>query len=315
MTRLLINDVAPRDGFQNEKSFIASAQKIALIDALSTTGLAKIEATSFVSPKAIPALADAAEVMQGITRVPGVTYTVLVPNVRGGERALAARADEFNLVMSASESHNLSNLRMTREQSLAALGDVMALAANAGVPVNASLSVAFGCPMQGDVGIDEVLRWAGALLERGARGVTLCDTTGMAYPTQVAALTEAFLRRFPRVELTLHFHDTRGMALANVMAGVAAGATRFDASLGGLGGCPYAPGASGNACLEDMVQMLELCGHDTGVDLPRLIECARTLPALVGHDIASQAAKAGRRLELHPLPKDFAQIRERALAR
>jgi hydroxymethylglutaryl-CoA lyase len=315
MTRLSVNDVAPRDGLQNEKAFVPTPQKIALIDALSRTGLAKIEATSFVSPKAIPALADAADVMQGITRVPGVTYTVLVPNVRGAERALAARADEFNVVMSASESHNLSNLRMTRAQSLAALADVIALARGAGVPVNASLSVAFGCPMEGDVDAETVLRWSAALLEHGADGVTLCDTTGMAYPTQVAELTGAFLRRFPQAGLTLHFHDTRGMALANVMAGVAAGATRFDASLGGLGGCPYAPGASGNACLEDMVQMLQLCGHDTGVDLPRLIECARTLPALVGHDIPSQAAKAGRRLELHPLPRDFEQIRERALAR
>jgi hydroxymethylglutaryl-CoA lyase len=315
MARIYCNDVAPRDGFQNEKTFIPTADKIALIDALSMTGLAKIEATSFVSPKAIPALADAEAVMKGIARVPGVIYTVLVPNVRGGERALECRADEFNVVMSASETHNLSNLRMTRAQSIAALTEVMALARGAGAPVNASLSCSFGCPMEGDVPVDEVLRWSEALLLAGARGVTLCDTTGMAFPTQVAELTTKYIERFPQADLTLHFHDTRGMALANVLAGVQAGARRFDASLGGLGGCPYAPGASGNACLEDMVQMLDLCGHETGVDLARLIACARRLPGMVGHDVPGQLVKAGQRLELHPPPASFAEIRERALAR
>jgi hydroxymethylglutaryl-CoA lyase len=305
MTRLYINDVSPRDGFQNENTFIPTADKIALIDALSATGLAKIEVTSFVSPKAIPALADAESVMKGIARRQGVVYTVLVPNLRGAERALACRVDEFNVVMSASEAHNRSNLRMTRGQSLDALGHVMTLARAAGVPVNASLSVAFGCPMQGEVSPTEVLQWAGELIDRGARGVTLCDTTGMAYPTQVQAMTDAFRCRHPGAELTLHFHDTRSMALANVMAGLGAGATRFDASLGGLGGCPYAPGASGNACLEDMVQMLELCGHDTGIDLDALLACARRLPALVGHDVPGQTIKAGRRLDLHPLPAGF----------
>ena len=315
MARIYCNDVAPRDGFQNEKTFIPTEDKVRLIDALSMTGLAKIEATSFVSPKAIPALADAEAVMAQIQRVPGVIYTVLVPNVRGGERALAGKADEFNLVMSASETHNLANLRMTREQSLAALGEVIDLARGAGVPVNASLSCCFGCPMEGDVATDEVLRLAEALLARGARGVTLCDTTGMAYPTQVEQLTRRFIERFPQSELTLHFHDTRGMALANVLAGVAAGARRFDASLGGLGGCPYAPGASGNACLEDMVQMLALCGHDTGIDLDALIACARRLPGLVGHDVPGQLVKAGQRHELHAPPDSLQATRERAAAR
>ena len=315
MARLYRNDVAPRDGFQNEARFIPTSAKIALIDALSRTGLAKIEVTSFVSPKAIPALADAEAVMQGITRATGVVYTVLVPNPRGAERALAARADEFNVVISVSETHNLANLRMTRAQSLAALGRVIALAQRSGAPVNASLSCSFGCPMEGDVAGDELLRWAGALIERGegcVEGVTLCDTTGMAYPTQVAALTEAFPRRVPSTGLTLHFHDTRGMALANVMAGVAAGATRFDASLGGLGGCPYAPGASGNACLEDMAQMLALCGHHTGVNLDALVACARTLPGLVGHELPGQIVKAGQRHQLHPSPDGIHRIRQRA---
>ena len=315
MARIYCNDVAPRDGFQNEKTFIPTEDKVRLIDALSMTGLAKIEATSYVSPRAIPALADAEAVMAQIQRVPGVIYTVLVPNVRGAERALDGKADEFNLVMSASETHNLANLRMTREQSLAALGEVLALARGAGVPVNASLSCCFGCPMEGDVAVDEVLRLSEALLAQGARGITLCDTTGMAYPTQVEQLTRRFIERFPQAEVTLHFHDTRGMALANVLAGVAAGARRFAASLGGLGGCPYAPGASGNACLEDMVQMLALCGHDTGIDLDALIACARRLPGLVGHDVPGQLVKAGQRHELHPPPASLQATRERAAAR
>lgn len=313
--RVFINDVAPRDGLQNERAFVPTADKIALIDALSRTGLAKIEATSFVSPKAIPALADAAEVMQGIARVPGVVYTALIPNVRGAERALECGVDEFNLVMSVSETHNLTNLRMTRAQSQAGLREVMAIAAAARVPVNVSLSCAFGCPMEGDVAESEVMRLAGEFLEAGASGITLCDTTGMAYPTQITRVVAGYLARFPVADLTLHVHDTRGMALANVMAGAQAGVRRFDASLGGLGGCPYAPGASGNACTEDMVHMLDLIGYDTGIDLAALVACAARLPGLIGHDVPSQLVKAGARLKLHPVPASFAETRARALAR
>lgn len=313
--RVYVNDVAPRDGLQNEATFVPTPAKIALIDALSKTGLAKIEATSFVSPKAIPALADATEVMRGITRVPGVVYTALIPNVRGAERALECKVDEFNLVMSCSETHNLTNLRMTRAQSQAGLTEVIAQALGAGVPVNVSLSCVFGCPMEGDVAEAEVMRLAEAFLAAGASGITLCDTTGMAYPTQVAAVCAEYRKRFPAADLTLHVHDTRGMALANVMAAASTGVRRFDASLGGLGGCPYAPGASGNACTEDMVHMLDLIGFDTGIDLAALIACARTLPGLIGHDTPSQMAKAGPRLQLHPVPASFADTRARAEAR
>ena len=313
--KLSINDVAPRDGLQNERAFVPTADKISLIDAMSRTGLAKIEATSFVSPKAIPALCDAAEVMRGITRVGGVVYTALIPNVRGAERALECGVDEFNLVMSASETHNLVNLRMTREQSCAALKEVMALARGAGVPVNVSLSCVFGCPMEGDVAPSEVMRLAAGFVNLGATGITLCDTTGMAYPTQVADLCADFLSRFPATELTLHVHDTRGLALANVMSAAKVGVRRFDASLGGLGGCPYAPGASGNACTEDVVHMLDLIGYDTGVDLDALVTCAKRLPGLIGHDLPSQLVKAGPRLKRHPVPAMFEEIRARALAR
>lgn len=314
--RIHMQEVGTRDGLQVEPAFVPTEDKIALVNALSRAGLAKIEVTAFVSPQAIPALRDAEQVLREIERVPGVVYSALVPNVRGAERAIDARADEMNLVMSASESHNLANLRMTRQQSYQALSAVNGIARQAGTAVNVSLSCSFGCPMEGDVPEATVLDWCARYVEElGARGVTLCDTTGMAYPSQVAALVRAFRERWPGTELTLHFHNTRGMGLANVLASIDAGADRFDASLGGLGGCPYAPGATGNVCSEEIVHALSLMGYDTGVDLERLLEAARRLPALVGHAVPSQIVAAGRRLDLHPRPADFDTIRERALAR
>ncbi|WP_342655640.1 hydroxymethylglutaryl-CoA lyase [Pseudomonas sp. F3-2] len=303
MKRLFMQEVATRDGFQNEKTFIETEQKIALINALSQCGYAKIEVTSFTSPKAIPALRDAEAVMAGITRQPGVEYTVLVPNVRGAERALGCGIDEANLVMSVSEPHNRSNLRMTREQSFAQLKDVVGVIGNGPVAVNVSLSTVFGCPMQGDVPDSDVLGWVERFAELGVRGITLCDTTGMAYPTQVESLSRAVRERFPQLQLTLHFHNTRGIALANTLAALQAGIDRFDASLGGLGGCPYAPGASGNVCMEDLVHMLDLMGYDTGMNLDRVLAASAQLPGLIGHDTTSQILKAGRRLDLHPIPE------------
>ena len=314
--RIYLQEVGTRDGLQAEAAFVATGDKVALVNALSDAGLAKIEVTAFVSPKAIPALADAETVLRQIRRATGVVYSALVPNMRGAERAIDARVDEMNLVMSATESHNLSNLRMTREQSFAGLAEVAASARAAGVAVNVSLSCAFGCPMEGDVPAETVLAWCGRYVENlGAHGVTLCDTTGMAYPTQVARLTRAFRERWPSTELTLHFHNTRGMGLANVLSGIDAGADRFDASFGGIGGCPYAPGASGNVCTEEIAHALALMGYDTGIDLARLLTAARRLPALIGHDIPSQIVKAGLRLDLHPKPADFEQTRTRALER
>jgi hydroxymethylglutaryl-CoA lyase len=314
--RIHIQEVGLRDGLQAESGFVPTADKIALADALSRAGLAKIEVSSFVSPKAVPVLADAVEVFGGIERLPGVVYSALVPNLRGAERAIAAGAIEMNLVMSASESHNLSNLRMTRAQSFAGLMEVAALAHSHGKRVNVSLSCSFGCPMEGEVAPDVVLDWCARFVdELGAHGITLCDTTGMAYPGQVAELTQRVRERWPGLELTLHFHNTRGMGLANVLAGIAAGADRFDASLGGIGGCPYAPGATGNVCTEEIVHALELMGYATGVDLTMLLQAAQRLQELLGHEVPSQIVKAGRRLDLHPLPADFGAIRERAEAR
>jgi hydroxymethylglutaryl-CoA lyase len=210
----------------------------------------------------------------------------------------------------------VANLRMTREQSFRGLKQVAALARDAGVAVNISLSCVFGCPMEGDVSSAEVMGWVQRFIEEaGAQGVTLCDTTGMAYPAQVAELTAQCIARWPRTDFTLHFHNTRGMGLANVLAAIDAGANRFDASLGGIGGCPYAPGASGNVCSEEIVHALELMGYDTGVDLAALIDASKRLPALIGHETPGQIVKAGRRLDLHPRPADFEALLARAMER
>jgi hydroxymethylglutaryl-CoA lyase len=312
--RLFIQEVGPRDGFQIEARFISTADKIALIDTLSLCGLAKIEVTSFTSPKAIPALADADAVMRGLRRQRGVVYTALVPNQRGAERAIAAGTDELNLVMSASETHNLLNLRMTREQSMARLLEVVALAQGAGVALNVSLSTSFGCPMEGVVPEAVVLGFAERFLNRGVAGITLCDTTGMAHPGQVASLCRAFRARFPGAAVTLHLHNTRGMGLANALAGLGEGVDRFDASLGGLGGCPYAPGATGNICTEDLVHMLQAMELAMDVDLAGLLAAARVLPGMVGHEVPGQVLRAGRSQDLHPVPANLAEIRARAEA-
>jgi hydroxymethylglutaryl-CoA lyase len=307
--RIFFNEVVTRDGFQIEPEFIPTDAKVQLVDALGACGYAKIEVTSFTSPKAIPMLRDAEEVMGRIRRAQGVEYTVLVPNLRGAERAMESRADELNLVMSTSETHNLANLRMPREKSFAALAEVVRFV-DGRTPINVSLSTSFGCPMEGDVPQEEVLAWSQRFADLGVRGLTICDTTGMAHPAQVTRMCEALQQRFPKLQLTLHFHNTRGMGLANVLAAVHAGIVRFDGSLGGLGGCPYAPGASGNISSEDAIHMLEAMGYDTGMDLPRLLQVARALPAIVGHETPGQVAKAGPTSQLHPAPAAVGELRK-----
>ncbi len=302
MKRIYFNEVVTRDGFQMEPEFVPTDDKIALIDALSACGYAKIEVTSFVSPKAIPMLRDADEVMGRIKRVPGVEYTVLVPNLRGAERAFEAKADELNLVMSMSETHNRANLRMTMAQSFAALSDIIQRAQGIAA-VNVSLSTAFGCPMEGDVSQAIVLGYAQRFADAGVRGLTICDTTGMAHPAQVSRMAEAVQKQLSHTQLTMHFHNTRGMGLANVLAAVQSGITRFDGSLGGLGGCPYAPGASGNVCSEDAIHMLDAMGFDTGMNVDKLLGLARQLPQIVDHAVPGQVTKAGRITELHTAPE------------
>lgn len=300
--RLYIQEVSVRDGFQIEPVFVPTEQKIALIDALSRTGLAKIEVTSFTSARAIPNLADAEAVMSRIQRMPGVVYAALAPNVRGCERALSCGVDEINVFMSASESHSMANLRMTPTQSLEEFERVVRYV-DGKAALNVSLSTAFGCPFDGQVPAEHVMQTVQRLVDIGFEAVSLCDTTGMANPRQVEQLCAAVLDRWPFLTLTAHFHDTRGMGLANVLAALAAGVDRFDASLGGLGGCPFAPGASGNVCTEDMVHMLEAMGYETQVDLSMLIELASTLPEIVGHDVPGQVMKAGPATRRYPMPQ------------
>jgi hydroxymethylglutaryl-CoA lyase len=302
MERVYIHDVAVRDGFQIEPAFVPTDIKIALIDELSVTGLAKIEVTAFVSPKVVPNLRDAEDVMRGIQRVPGVIYSALVPNAKGAERASACQVDEINLVVSASEAHNRANVNRTTEQSLTGFRDVMSIVRGTGMAVNGSVSTTFGCPFEGNIPQTRVFECVERYLELGMDGITLADTTGMAHPKQVRELTRAVLMRFPEAEVTLHFHNTRGMGLANVLAGLEAGVVRYDASLGGLGGCPFAPGATGNICTEDLAHMLEAMGYQTGVDLDKLLAAARRLPQIVGHDLPGQVAKAGKITDLHPIP-------------
>ena len=309
MTRIYFNDVVTRDGFQIEPNFIPTDDKVRLIDELSQCGFAKLEVTSFTSPKAIPMLRDAEEVMGKIQRIPGVEYTVLVPNLRGAERAFESKADEFNLVMSTSETHNLANLRMTREKSFAGLAEVIKYVAGR-TPINVSLSTCFGCPMEGDVPQKVVEEFAKRFADLGVRGLTICDTTGMANPSQVTQISEALQKQFPNLQLTMHFHNTRGMGLANVLAAVQSGITRFDGSLGGLGGCPYAPGASGNISSEDAIHMLDAMGYDTGMNMPRLLAIARELPTIVGHAVPGQVAKAGRTCDLHQAPDYVKDLRQ-----
>jgi hydroxymethylglutaryl-CoA lyase len=306
--RLYINDVAVRDGFQIEKTFVPTATKIELVNQLSRTGLHKIEVTSFVSPKAVPALSDANEVLAGIDRVPGVAYVALVPNVRGAQNAAAAqkRPDEVNAVISASETHNRANINRTHDESLAELPAMIRIAHEAGMKITMSLSTTFGCPFEGHVLEETVLEFVERFRAAGVDGISLADTTGMANPRQVREVTARVLQEFPPPDecfYTLHFHNTRGMGLANVVAGIEAGVRSFDGSISGLGGCPFAPGASGNICTEDMVNMLEDMGYDTRVDLAKLLAVARRIPEVVGHDTPGQVMKAGQTLELHELPE------------
>ena len=304
--RIEINEVSPRDGLQMEKAFVPTESKIAYIDALSACGFARIEVTSYTSPKAIPALADADAVMAGIRRVPGVRYTALVPNLRGMERAVEGRPDEINLVMSVSETHNRANLRMTREQSLAGLQDVLRQAGTLGLPCNVSLSTAFGCPFEGEIDAAEVLRLARTLADSGAAGITACDTTGMAHPEQVRQLS-VMLQKALQTPITIHLHNTRGMGLANALAAYQAGIRRFDAATGGLGGCPYAPGASGNVSTEELAHMFASMGCETGIDVERLLAVVGTLSSLVGSPVTSQLAQAGTRLRRYAPPAWLAE--------
>jgi hydroxymethylglutaryl-CoA lyase len=292
---IVITEVGPRDGLQNEARPIPVEGKVALIERLAQTGLRRIEAVSFVHPRAVPQMANAEEVMASLRRYPGVAYIGLVPNLKGAQRAVAAGVDELATVVSASQSHNRANLNATIEETMTQIAQIAALAKDAGLPWAGYISTAFGCPYEGKVDADVVISLGQALRRLGAYAVSLGDTIGVANPRQVYELVSRFLKEVPGVELRLHFHDTRGVALANVVAAMQAGATQFDGSVGGLGGCPYAPGASGNVATEDLVAMAEAMGIRTGVDLHALVEVSWFAEELVGRPLDGKVRRALRR--------------------
>jgi hydroxymethylglutaryl-CoA lyase len=285
-------EVGPRDGLQNESRMVPTDDKVRLIDALSQTGLRAIEITSFVNPKWIPQLADGGEVSRRIARKPGIIYSALVPNRQGLDAAMAAGMKEIAVFMSASETHNKKNINKTIAQTLLAFQETVPPAIAAGLRVRAYVSTVYGCPYEGAVDPARALELCRALRALGCYQISLGDTIGVANPRQVRDVLSRVLAEIPAPEVAVHFHDTRGTALANILVSVEMGITTVDAALGGLGGCPYAPGASGNVATEDVVYMLEGMGVRTGVDLDRLVDCARLASTVVGHEVPSKYYRA-----------------------
>jgi hydroxymethylglutaryl-CoA lyase len=290
-----IREVGPRDGFQNEPEVIPTDEKVRLIGMLAASGLRRIEATSFVRPDVIPQLADAEQVLAGLDRHDGVAYSVLIPNEKGLERALAHRDrfDEINLFLSASETHNRKNVNSSVAESLAGLERTIARGLQEGLRCEGVIAVAFGCPYEGEVPAKRVFEIAERLVEAGCEEVGFGDTTGMANPRQVGEFFAAARQRLSGVELTAHFHNTRGQGLANVVAALEQGVESFESAFGELGGCPVPPGSTGNIATEDLVSMLHEMGADTGVDLPSLIEASRAVQDLLGRPLGAHVLRAG----------------------
>ncbi len=295
MDRVSIREVGPRDGFQNEPEVIPTADKIALVEALARTGLKRLEVTSFVRADVIPQLADGPEVLRGAD-IPGdVSVSVLIPNEKGLENALELRDrfSEVNVFLSASETHNQKNVNRSVEDSLSGLERVVARAREEGLRCEGVISVAFGCPYEGEVPPERVFGIAERLRDAGCEEIAFGDTTGMANPAQVREIYAAAFDRLTGVELTAHFHNTRGQGLANAAAALETGVRSFESSFGELGGCPVPPGATGNVASEDLVSMLHEMGHDTGIDLPALVACARRAQDVLGRPLGSHVLTAG----------------------
>jgi hydroxymethylglutaryl-CoA lyase len=290
-----IREVGPRDGLQNEDPVPTSA-KVALLDALSRTGVPRIEAVSFVHPKAIPQMADADEVWERAAKVDGVRYSALVPNSRGAQRALEAGFREIEVVVSASDTHNRHNVNRSTDESLDDISGLITTLHEGGATCEVVISTSFGCPYEGDVAPERVATIVDRVVADGADRVAFGDTTGMATPRRVSDVMEAV--RQPGVPLLMHFHNTRGTALANVLTALRYGITEYDASVGGLGGCPYAPGATGNVATEEVVHMLHDMGIDTGIDLDSLLDAARLAQRIVGRELPSGVLRAGPRTAL-----------------
>jgi isopropylmalate/homocitrate/citramalate synthase len=291
-TRVTVVEVGPRDGLQNETAQIVTADKIAFVNALSDAGLPVVEVSAFVSPKWVPQMADAGDVFAGIDKRAGTRYPALVPNLAGLERAYAAGVQEVAIFAASSESFSRKNINQTIAESLAAYRQVCARANDLGLPVRAYLSTAFGCPFEGAVDPVRVAEVAAALIDMGAYEVAVSDTIGIAHPGQVPTVVDAVAERVPLNKIALHFHDTRGTALANVLVALDLGITTFDASAGGLGGCPYAPGATGNLATEDLIYMLEGLEIETGVNLEALLEASRFIESRLDHPLPSRYYRA-----------------------
>ncbi|MFN2586785.1 MAG: hydroxymethylglutaryl-CoA lyase [Actinomycetota bacterium] len=293
--KVRIREVGPRDGIQSEKASIATADKIALIDALSAAGLRYVEAVSFVSPRAIPQMADAREVWEGMTRRPGVVYSALVPNRKGAETAAEVGVDSMQVFVAATDSYNVNNVRKKVRDSIEDVQTVVDVARAAGIPVEGTISTAFGCPYEGDVAPERVVEVSRWVADTGIETISYGDTTGMATPRRVADVVTALREELPELTLNMHFHDTRGTGLANVVTALDLGIDYFDASIGGMGGSPYAAGATGNVATEDLVHMLADMQIETGVDLDKLLEAARLAQRLVAGALPSKVLKAGPR--------------------
>ena len=291
-SKVTLVEVGPRDGLQNEKQPVDAAHKIALVHALQGAGLREIEVTSFVSPKWVPQMADNAEVMAGITRQPGVRYSVLTPNLKGWEAAVATRPDEIVVFGAASEAFSQRNINCSIAESIERFAPVVAAARAAGVKVRAAISCAVGCPYEGDIAPERVELVARLMADIGVQHVGVADTIGVGTPRRVQAALEAALKHFPIAEVSGHFHDTYGMALANVYASLELGIHTFDTSVSGLGGCPYAKGATGNVATEDVVYLLQGLGIDTGIDLDALIDAGAAIRAVLGQPNGSRVARA-----------------------
>lgn len=291
-SRVTIVEVGPRDGLQNESARVSTEDKVAFVDLLTTAGLPVVEVSAFVSPKWVPQMGDAAEVFAGISRRSSTRYPVLVPNLAGLERAHAAGVTEVAIFAAASEGFSRKNINQSVDASLDTYRGVCDRARELGLQVRAYLSTAFGCPFDGDVAPDQVARVAAALIEMGAFEVAVSDTIGIAHPGQVPAVVGAVAERVPLEKIALHFHDTRGTALANVLAALELGMATVDASAGGLGGCPYAPGATGNLATEDLIYMLDGLGIESGVDLAALLEASRFIESRLDHPLPSRYYRA-----------------------
>ncbi|HEX2058526.1 MAG TPA: hydroxymethylglutaryl-CoA lyase [Actinomycetota bacterium] len=293
--KVRIREVGPRDGIQSERANVPTDKKVALIDALSETGLRYIEAVSFVSPKAIPQMADAREVWNGITRRDGIVYSALVPNRKGAEIAAEVGVDSMQVFIAATDSYNLKNVRKTVSDSIEDVRGVVEVARGAGIPVEGTISTAFGDPYEGDVAPGRVVEVSRTMMDTGIDTISYGDTTGMATPRRVADVVTALREELPGLTLNMHFHDTRGTALANVLTAIDLGIDYFDASVGGMGGSRYAAGATGNVATEDLVHMLADMEIETGIDLDKLLAAARVAQGLIEGELPSKVLKAGPR--------------------